>query len=383
MKLLVWDFDGTLGYSDRSWAGTIVEVLKSEIPGFPVRPELIGAATKTGFPWHQPEKPHTHINSSDAWWGMMEPTFRRAFGATGLDPERSIALSSKVRFHFSALNRWHLFPDSLAAMDELSAAGWRHCLLSNHVPELDQILQSLGIHSRFERIANSAVTGYEKPHPKAFAAAVHSLEALDEVWMIGDSFTADFEGARRAGWNAILVRRAHGEAKPYFDDLSSAVSFLKRARRQGISSLQIRRAVESEREALEALQRRASLANAEHREALLANPDAIELPLRQITAGHVFICEQGGVIVGFYATLPRKDGGIELDGLFVEPDCWRQGVGSRLVKHCVEQSRAHGSASLHVIASPQAESFYAACGFQLIGSANTRFGQAISMRILF
>jgi putative hydrolase of the HAD superfamily len=382
MKLLVWDFDGTLGYGDLSWTGTLIEVMRSEIPGFAVRPELVSAATKTGFPWHEPEKPHTHIDSGDGWWQMMEPTFRRAFGATGLDPEQSISLASKVRQHFSVLNRWHLFPDSLAAMDELSAVGWRHCLLSNHVPELAQILQSLGIHDRFDRVANSAVTGYEKPHPKAFAAAIHSLGVLDEVWMIGDSFAADFEGARRAGWNAILVRRAQGKAKPYFDDLSGVVSFLRGEGRQVKNGLHIRPAVESEREALEALQRRASLANVEHRDALLANPDAIELPLRQITAGQVFVCEQGGVIVGFYATLPREDGGTELDGLFVEPDSWRQGVGSRLVKHCVEHARAHGSASLHVIGNPQAEGFYTTCGFQLIGSANTRFGQAISMRML-
>ena len=52
----------------------------------------------------------------------------------------------------------------------------------------------------------------------------------------------------------------------------------------------IRRAAVSERGALEALQWRASLENPEYREALLAHPDAIELPASQIEAGGVYVC---------------------------------------------------------------------------------------------
>ena len=49
----------------------------------------------------------------------------------------------------------------------------------------------------------------------------------------------------------------------------------------------VRRAIASEREALEALQRRASLENRGDRDALLANPDAIELPAANIEGGGV------------------------------------------------------------------------------------------------
>jgi Acetyltransferase (GNAT) family len=85
------------------------------------------------------------------------------------------------------------------------------------------------------------------------------------------------------------------------------------------NALSIRAAVTSERKALEALQVRASRNNADDREALLANPDAIALPLEQIAGGLVFVAERDGAIVGFAAVLPRQDGGAELDGLFVEP----------------------------------------------------------------
>src|SRR2546430_641435 len=88
------------------------------------------------------------------------------------------------------------------------------------------------------------------------------------------------------------------------------------------SSIVIRPALETERSTLEALQWRASLANPGDRESLLANPDAIVLPVEQIVNGDVFVAESEGAIVGFAAVLTRADGNAELDALFVEPTLW-------------------------------------------------------------
>jgi GNAT superfamily N-acetyltransferase len=136
----------------------------------------------------------------------------------------------------------------------------------------------------------------------------------------------------------------------------------------------------SERQALEALQRRASLSNPNDREALLAHPDAIELPLDQIVAGHVFVVEWNGTTAGFAAVVPRDDGNSELDALFVEPDHWKHGFGRLLVEHCASVARTRGSAALHVIGNPHAEGFYRACGFEQIGTTHTRFGMGLLFR---
>jgi GNAT superfamily N-acetyltransferase len=93
-----------------------------------------------------------------------------------------------------------------------------------------------------------------------------------------------------------------------------------------------RRAVTSEQKALEDLQLRASLINTGDRDALLAHPDAIELPLSQITAGGVFLAEWNGTIVGFAAVEPREDGESELDALFVEPSMRRRGIARSLIQ---------------------------------------------------
>jgi GNAT superfamily N-acetyltransferase len=141
-----------------------------------------------------------------------------------------------------------------------------------------------------------------------------------------------------------------------------------------------RPALASERQALEDLQRRASLQNQNDREALLAHPDAIELPPEQIVAGHVFVVERDGEMLGFAAVVPRDDGNSELDALFVEPDHWKQGLGRVLIEHCAAVAKSRGSAALHVIGNPHAEGFYRTCGFEQIGTMDTRFGVGLLFR---
>ena len=142
----------------------------------------------------------------------------------------------------------------------------------------------------------------------------------------------------------------------------------------------VRPAVASEQKQLEALQWRASLNNPGDRDALLAHPDAIELPLEQIRIGGVFVAEIAGSTMGFAAILPREDGDFELDALFVEPGAWRQGIGRALVEHCAAAARAMGAESLHVLGNPHAENFYNACGFNTLGTKQTRFGAGLVMK---
>jgi GNAT superfamily N-acetyltransferase len=141
----------------------------------------------------------------------------------------------------------------------------------------------------------------------------------------------------------------------------------------------IRTARLDEREALEALQRRASLANPDDREALLTHPDAIELPAAQLEANQVVLAEHDGVVLGFAVVLERDDGDIELDGLFVAPEHWRRGIGRALVERCATDAGKAGAVQLHVIGSYHAEAFYHRCGFETIGPWQTRFGPALEM----
>lgn len=138
-------------------------------------------------------------------------------------------------------------------------------------------------------------------------------------------------------------------------------------------ALSIRLAEPEEREELEALQQRASLALPEYRQQLEANPDAVHLPPAQIANGQVLVADLDGRIAGFAAVV-----GGELDGLFVEPGLWRRGIGRALVHEATHQARRKGLA-LTVVANPAARDFYESCGFSVEGEAKTRFGPALKM----
>jgi GNAT superfamily N-acetyltransferase len=147
-----------------------------------------------------------------------------------------------------------------------------------------------------------------------------------------------------------------------------------------LTHISIRPARADEHTMLESLQCRASLSNPGDRDALLANPDAIALPIEQILEGCVFVAEDDGGIVGFAAVMSRADGGAELDALFVEPPLWKRGIGRRLVDHVADVARASGTSFLHVVGNPHAEGFYLSCGFRVTGTVDTRFGVGLDMR---
>lgn len=135
-------------------------------------------------------------------------------------------LCKAVREAYLNPNSWALFDDTLPSLKVLAAAGWKHVILSNHVPELPGIVRALGIGHYFEAIFNSAETGVEKPHPRAFQNVVASLGALESVWMIGDNIKADLKGATSVGLRAALVRKPHADAATYFDTLDELAAFL-------------------------------------------------------------------------------------------------------------------------------------------------------------
>jgi putative hydrolase of the HAD superfamily len=101
---------------------------------------------------------------------------------------------------------WSVFDDAIPALTRATDAGWRNVILSNHVPELPELVSRLGLGDHVERTFTSALTGYEKPNPDAFAIALRECRNPRVAWMVGDNPVADVHGAESVGIPAILVR---------------------------------------------------------------------------------------------------------------------------------------------------------------------------------
>jgi GNAT superfamily N-acetyltransferase len=145
----------------------------------------------------------------------------------------------------------------------------------------------------------------------------------------------------------------------------------------------IRDATPDEARALEDLQRRSSLVWEEYRDQLLAHPDAISLPVSVIRDGAVRVACGNDRVLGFSVMVPSVDGDgpDELDGLFVEPDAMRAGVGRALIADVVARSERRGVAAIEVTANPRALDFYRKVGFRDRGPVPTRFGPGLRMRL--
>ena len=85
-------------------------------------------------------------------------------------------------------------------------AGWTQAIVSNHCPELESLVDGLGIGGFFDKVYSSVCTGYEKPHPRAIGLALEHFE-VDVAWMIGNSAKSDIGAADAAGIPSVLVVR--------------------------------------------------------------------------------------------------------------------------------------------------------------------------------
>lgn len=104
-----------------------------------------------------------------------------------------------------------LFDDALPAIETLRASGVRIGLCSNlalpYAAPVIQLLPSL------DAYAWSFSVGAVKPDPAIYAALCEALnESPSRVLMVGDTFTADYEGPRDYGMQACHLVRGGSSA---------------------------------------------------------------------------------------------------------------------------------------------------------------------------
>ncbi|HVB21770.1 MAG TPA: HAD family hydrolase [Ktedonobacteraceae bacterium] len=225
-KVLLWDFDGTLGYRPGMWRQALFDVLRENDPASPITEEDLRPLLRNGFPWHQPDIVHTHITTAEQWWTEIEAVLARAFIGVGIHSFQAARLAQLAHHKYIQQQSWYLFEDVLPTLSKLASEGWRHVILSNHVPELPSIVEGLGLVALIDTVISSALTGYEKPHPQAFINVLEQLHYPETVWMIGDNIEADILGAAAVNIPGILVRKEDKRANYTSLDLYGVSTFL-------------------------------------------------------------------------------------------------------------------------------------------------------------
>lgn len=230
-KVILWDFDGTLAFRPGRWSGALVEVLRIHEPDTTLSDADFRPYLQEGFPWHRAQEPHPHLASAEQWWAEIEKILARAYQALGIAEAKAQLYASEAHARYLEPTAWQCFADVVPALTTLLAQGWQHAILSNHVPELTQLVEAVGLNPYFAAVFTSAQMGYEKPHPEIFRSALAALGHPTQVWMIGDNYEADVVGAEAVGIPAILVRSTTGSHKHAYQSLPEVVLFLERSER--------------------------------------------------------------------------------------------------------------------------------------------------------
>ncbi len=116
-----------------------------------------------------------------------------------------------VRRELEAFHRrqhlWNrLVPGAREMLVTASRAGHRVAAISNSDGRAEWILAQLGLGAEFEFVLDSAEVGIEKPDPRIFRlAAGRFARPAEDCLYVGDVLTIDAEGARAAGFSAVLL----------------------------------------------------------------------------------------------------------------------------------------------------------------------------------
>ncbi|OZH52161.1 hydrolase [Hydrocoleum sp. CS-953] len=209
-KIILLDAVGTL-FDVRGSVGEIYQQFASEW-GVDISPvtvnkaffESFKAAPPMAFPGAEPAKiPDLEFE----WWcDIAAETYKKVGVLEQFSDFRKFF--SELYDYFATAAPWFVYPDVKPALTKWRDSGINLAVLSNFDSRLYPVLSALNLVDFFSDITISTEVGAAKPDRKIFAAALQKYNCtIEEVLHIGDSLTADYEGAINVGIKAFLLNR--------------------------------------------------------------------------------------------------------------------------------------------------------------------------------
>lgn len=116
------------------------------------------------------------------------------------------ALFAALWRHFAEPESWRLCPGAADCWQELAARGLTLGVASNFDGRLESVCAGLEPLAGCRQLFISSRLGVRKPDPAFFAAIEAKLQiAPGRLLLVGDDLTNDYQAARAAGWQSVLV----------------------------------------------------------------------------------------------------------------------------------------------------------------------------------
>ncbi|MEO8189081.1 MAG: HAD family hydrolase [Acidobacteriota bacterium] len=123
------------------------------------------------------------------------------------DEEARRAAAAAVGAEHARSNLWSRAAEgAIETLSTLKERGYRIGVVSNADGRVRALLEIAGLSPFLEVVVDSFEVGFEKPDPRIFQAATDRLGVTSaECVYVGDIYSIDVLGARRAGMRAILI----------------------------------------------------------------------------------------------------------------------------------------------------------------------------------
>jgi len=159
-------------------------------------------APPMAFPgWHGAELDR----AERGWWrAVVERVTHEAGGVPEFD-----SYFDRLYAHYASARAWHVFDEVPDVLTALRGRGLGLAVVSNFDSRLPPLLDALGLAPFFDMVVCSGAVGAAKPDGAIFAHALTTLGVEGhEALHVGDSRVHDYDGARAAGLEALLVDRS-------------------------------------------------------------------------------------------------------------------------------------------------------------------------------
>lgn len=173
--------------------------------GFEISPEILNERFATAW-----KAKHNFGHSMRDWSDLVDATFGDL-----IPKPPSQTFFPELYEEFAVRRSWKVFDDVVPYLTELRERNLRLAVISNWDERLRPLLVSLELAHFFETIVVSIEVGTPKPDANIFKVGAAKLQLPpDQILHIGDSPREDVEGARNAGFDALLIHRHAGQILP-------------------------------------------------------------------------------------------------------------------------------------------------------------------------
>ena len=205
-RAIVFDVGGTLIYPARPVGETYAHFARGH--GVKLNAEATMSAFRQALKTLAPRPKGSIPTDGDdrAWWKevVRGSIADRAF----LESKQFETFFEDVYLYFAKPEAWELFPEVMEVFEALRDHPVDLVALSNWDARLHRVLDGLGIGEILSQRFISTELGWEKPDPAIYHHVAELLHLPPEALLsVGDDPANDVEGARKAGWEAVLIER--------------------------------------------------------------------------------------------------------------------------------------------------------------------------------